>query len=90
MGKVLGLLISVSKEKKREEKIIDHSTKVTKTPLGGYVLILMEFPTLMGSVGGWVFVVDVTKGSVGKFIREGEREGEGENPLVRHIAILIS
>ena len=29
------------------------------------------FPTLMNSLGGWVFVVDVTLGnSVGKFIYE--------------------
>ena len=37
----------------------------------------IKFPTLIGSVGGWVFVVDVTRGSVGKFI------------LVRHISKLI-
>ena len=30
----------------------------------------MEFPTLMGSVGGWVFVLDVTRcGSVKNSIR---------------------
>ena len=28
----------------------------------------MDFPTLIGSIGGWVFVVDVTRGSVGNFI----------------------
>ena len=32
----------------------------------------MDFPTLMGSVGGWVFEVDVTRGcSVGKSSRMG-------------------
>ena len=39
----------------------------------------IKFPTLMGSVGGWVFVLDVTRwGSVGNFI------------LVRHIAKSLS
>ena len=37
--------------------------------LGSYVPILMEFCWLIGSVGGWVFVLDVTRcGSVGNFI----------------------
>ena len=30
--------------------------------LSGYVGSKINFPTLMGSVGGWVFVVDVTRG----------------------------
>ena len=34
--------------------------------------ILVEFPTCIGSVGGWVFVVDVTRScSVGKSIWMG-------------------
>ena len=33
-----------------------------------YVVILMNLPTLMGSLGGWVFVVDVTRGSVEKTV----------------------
>ena len=33
-----------------------------------------KFPTLMGSVGGWVFVVDVTKGGKGWGETERERE----------------
>ena len=28
----------------------------------------MRFPALMGSVGGWVFVLDVIRGSVGKTV----------------------
>ena len=30
--------------------------------------IVMHLPTLMGSLGGWVSVVNATRGGVGKFI----------------------
>ena len=39
--------------------------------IGGYFAELIKFPKLMGSVGGWVFVVDVTRGSVGNCDRMG-------------------
>ena len=59
--------------------IIPLPLKVRKDSVRTYLLAFtwicaelnVKFPTLYPSVGGWVFLPDVTRGSVGKFIRMG-------------------
>ena len=51
----------------------------------GYVPIGINFPTFMHPLGGWVFVVDVTRGSVGKFIPIGTYQKTKMLPIRKSI-----